>query len=899
MQSLRRKGSKILIMALILGLSVQALLPVLDTAAEPAERSRQVLFDIVGVLSPTDRYDEHYIGMFPLLVQNKGDEEGNGTITVTDLPATWEWKVVEGQDILTSIDPDKTVRVTVQLCADAPAHGTYPFAVEIDPGTGPLHLEATVSFPADFSLESTPTVFGEHVEGTDVVVKVTNNAVGPDRFSLDVICPSTDWSYGTVPGPLSPYIEVGDSFNWSVHLDMSHNVEASIESKYGYQVLFRALSEGDQETSAMSLTMVRVGQYHDLHLDLEEDRVLYEEGSPFAEVTAVLDNLGNGPEEVDLSVGLSSGWKVQYSQKSFSLYAFQRVFVPIYIAPLEEVVAGNYPVTLTVTPANTSGMSPVKRTFTIVVPQRHGIYLPLTGVSGIPGTAPGGTVEVGFKVHNRGNHLELVELLSNSTPVGWKMSVTPSVVSLPAGATADARARITASEEAMEALEGRHAMKVMARSLWTGQEAILPLHVDVKAEAGLKLEVDTPVRSVNPLLDPMPVFIFSLRNSGNAEVVADLDFYSHTGRAGWMYPSQESAGLLPGETARFFVTMDPSQEGTGYHQFTVSAVTDDGGGAAASTVFGLQLLERDIGLVDLEASADGDVTAWVECTGSDIDEHFVVIFDLFVDGKAQDQRTKRFDPALGRAGQGFKVDLDEGTHNVTVRVRTPGDSDAENNELSRKVTVEPATNMVRTGAAATGVAMTATVILFASILTNEGWKFKALLLFVVPLYTRIKKEATLDNFTRGRIYGYIEANPGEHYSAIKKALALPNGCLAYHIQTLLRGGYIKFEMDGTYKRFYPKHMRIRKDGKATIRPGYLSKMQEIIIDKIKEVPGISQRQIARALNLAPSTINYHVRMLAMAGVLRFERSLGRTKCFFEKEPEFDTGDGSEEETAGP
>jgi predicted transcriptional regulator len=88
-------------------------------------------------------------------------------------------------------------------------------------------------------------------------------------------------------------------------------------------------------------------------------------------------------------------------------------------------------------------------------------------------------------------------------------------------------------------------------------------------------------------------------------------------------------------------------------------------------------------------------------------------------------------------------------------------------------------------------------------------------------------------------------------------------------------------MDGNYKRFYPKRMRLPRpeDPEAKAVPAALSKMQQLIIDKVKEEPGISQRAIARALNLAPSTVNYHVRMMAMAGLLRLERRVGRTKCY--------------------
>jgi len=409
--------------------------------------------------------------------------------------------------------------------------------------------------------------------------------------------------------------------------------------------------------------------------------------------------------------------------------------------------------------------------------------------------------------------------------------------------------------------------------------------------------INTPFKEFNPLLDPVPVYIFKLTNTGNTHTVAHLEVLAPFGMDHWVRPSQESIQIYPGDTARFFVTIEPVDQRDGFHRFGIKAVTD---GASSTAFIDLSVLERAIMMTGLEVRSSGSATwesggrvttgrdievqAWIDNIGSD-QEHKGRTFtvDLVVDG--QTVSTKTFEGPDGLVAVRFDVSLAQGSHPLAVRVHATGEFDTEDNELSMKVDVEGTEIAVPTGAAAAGVALTTGTLLFGAILTNEGWKFKALLLFVVPLYTRLKKETTLDNFTRGRIFGYIEANPGEHYNAIKKALELPNGSLAYHIDTLVREGFVKYELDGNYKRFYPKHMKLIKKDKETLRPGYMSKIQEIILKKIKEEPGISQRAIARALNLSPSTINYHVRTLAMAGIIRLERGISRSKIYIEKEPE--------------
>ncbi len=54
-------------------------------------------------------------------------------------------------------------------------------------------------------------------------------------------------------------------------------------------------------------------------------------------------------------------------------------------------------------------------------------------------------------------------------------------------------------------------------------------------------------------------------------------------------------------------------------------------------------------------------------------------------------------------------------------------------------------------------------LMIITFLTEAGrYRFLGLL---VPLYTKLKKEEILDDFTRGKIYGYIVANPGDNYNS--------------------------------------------------------------------------------------------------------------------------------------
>ena len=151
-------------------------------------------------------------------------------------------------------------------------------------------------------------------------------------------------------------------------------------------------------------------------------------------------------------------------------------------------------------------------------------------------------------------------------------------------------------------------------------------------------------------------------------------------------------------------------------------------------------------------------------------------------------------------------------------------------------------------------------VLFLS-LTEVGFLALAFSL-IVPLFTRLKPDRVLDNFTRGQIYGYIRANPGAHYSELHQALDLENGVLAYHLRVLMREAYIVARNEGVFKRFYPRDYKIPR------RRRVLTRLQVDILEAVAGEPGLTQRALARRLGESRQVVSYNVRVLREAGLLR-------------------------------
>jgi len=164
-----------------------------------------------------------------------------------------------------------------------------------------------------------------------------------------------------------------------------------------------------------------------------------------------------------------------------------------------------------------------------------------------------------------------------------------------------------------------------------------------------------------------------------------------------------------------------------------------------------------------------------------------------------------------------------------------------------------------------------------SVFLSENSKY-AFFIFFFPLFAKLRRKNVLEHETRGLIRGYIIANPGDHFNSIKKALELNNGTLAYHLHVLEREGMIKSQRWGKFTRFYPSGMKVPENGSR------YSEIQKLIINKIKETPGISQKDIAKIIGVTKPTINYHISKLIEGGRIEGRR-LGIQIRYFLKDEE--------------
>ncbi|WP_455392308.1 winged helix-turn-helix transcriptional regulator [[Eubacterium] cellulosolvens] len=141
--------------------------------------------------------------------------------------------------------------------------------------------------------------------------------------------------------------------------------------------------------------------------------------------------------------------------------------------------------------------------------------------------------------------------------------------------------------------------------------------------------------------------------------------------------------------------------------------------------------------------------------------------------------------------------------------------------------------------------------------------------FFVPLYSKLNSSDIVSNNSRENILNLITSTPGITLGSITRKLKLRNGTAMHHLRILEREGYIKSKKTGKFRRYYIL---------GTKASGF-NEIQDRIISKVQEEPGISQSEIARELSLSRQLVNYHMQDLVTSDVIYLEKLGNRSYCF--------------------
>ena len=127
------------------------------------------------------------------------------------------------------------------------------------------------------------------------------------------------------------------------------------------------------------------------------------------------------------------------------------------------------------------------------------------------------------------------------------------------------------------------------------------------------------------------------------------------------------------------------------------------------------------------------------------------------------------------------------------------------------------------------------------------------------------KQKILELENRKNIYEFIDKHPGVHQRQIIRKINLSEGTVKYHLDYLIKNGYINKNISSGYARFYPskKIGTIEKKILDIFRQETPRQILIILLSKF----GISQADISRELKKDSKNIGRHLKKLIEADII--------------------------------
>ena len=187
--------------------------------------------------------------------------------------------------------------------------------------------------------------------------------------------------------------------------------------------------------------------------------------------------------------------------------------------------------------------------------------------------------------------------------------------------------------------------------------------------------------------------------------------------------------------------------------------------------------------------------------------------------------------------------------------------------------------------AVVSVVVTASIlsILVVAATTNEALRLPATVAGLWFLGLLGKTHETTDGrYQRGRLMGYLTANPGCHFRALMSALEMSNGQITHHLRILEAEEHVWRKNDGRLVRFYPLTNQLNPSTKEADLPvpplsPDPNSLQGKILNLLDEDGGMgqfpTQAELAKRLEKSQQLISHHLRTLQKFGLVE-RRKMG-------------------------
>ena len=147
----------------------------------------------------------------------------------------------------------------------------------------------------------------------------------------------------------------------------------------------------------------------------------------------------------------------------------------------------------------------------------------------------------------------------------------------------------------------------------------------------------------------------------------------------------------------------------------------------------------------------------------------------------------------------------------------------------------------------------------------EFVRVTVLMALFTPLLSGIRANRE-DLLTRGRIMGYLEANAGIHFSALRDALGLANGVTAYHLQVLEARDEVYSWRDGKLRRYAPSGISKAEMGRIR-NPIIGTRLAILKILADSGSLGVSNTEIRKKTTISRQLLSHHLLELRKSNII--------------------------------
>ena len=183
--------------------------------------------------------------------------------------------------------------------------------------------------------------------------------------------------------------------------------------------------------------------------------------------------------------------------------------------------------------------------------------------------------------------------------------------------------------------------------------------------------------------------------------------------------------------------------------------------------------------------------------------------------------------------------------------------------IQQEIALKPATIQIALGGSAA-------IITAGTAYTVEPvrWSVSRKMWLSMLLMFGIVRKTKDGEFQRGRLYGYIESNPGIHLSALTRLSDLGNNQATYHLDRLEKEGRIWSRRDGRLLIFFADSVPMETSfssplldinfSKNSIKRSILMQLNQA---DLMDLSGPSGTQLAKEIGISPQVLSYHLRSL--------------------------------------